>query len=157
MFSSICRPRRVIFLLGTLLLGELSIATSHLPGSSTWAGPSLNAGAAKRQGDAEQGRQVFNGKGICAYCHGIDGLKGRQPSLTQDTQQIIAQLSPKPPDLRNPHGLKLRTNKERFDAIREGHSGTGMFPNPTLTDEEITDVLAYLSTLRGDHLPQRKP
>jgi hypothetical protein len=43
--------------------------------------------------------------------------------------------------------LKMKTDKERFRAIREGHEGTGMFPDSTLTDQEIRVTLAYLSVL----------
>jgi mono/diheme cytochrome c family protein len=138
------------FFLGILLFGDFVTSGLPFPSSMPWAATSHQEGTTKRQGDAEQGRQVFNGKGICHYCHGIDGHKGEQPSLNHETQQIIAQLSPKPADLRNPRSLKLKTNKERVQAIKEGHGGTGMFPNTTLTDEEIKNLLAYLSTLRGE-------
>jgi hypothetical protein len=46
--------------------------------------------------------------------------------------------------------LKLRTDKERARAIREGHEGTGMFPDSTMTDQELADTLAYLKALRQE-------
>jgi hypothetical protein len=70
--------------------------------------------------------------------------------LAPDTTAFIDRLNPKPPDLRNPSSLKLKTDNERFRLIREGHLGTGMFPDITLTDKEIKDILAYLSLLRQD-------
>jgi hypothetical protein len=32
--------------------------------------------------------------------------------------------------------------------IREGHPGTGMFPDTRMTDQELADTLAYLAQLR---------
>lgn len=111
----------------------------------------------KRQGDAERGRKVFNGKGICYYCHGTDGYLDKRPQLNADTNRVIDSLDPKPANLRNPGSLMLKTDDERFRIIREGHLGTGMFPDNNLTDEEITDTLAYLSALRRDASPKGKP
>lgn len=112
-----------------------------------WAGSALSSPAAE-QGDAERGRTVFNGKGICHYCHGTDGDPDRRPRLNRETAEVIARLAPNPPDLRNPRVLKLKSDEERSRIIREGHTGTGMLPDTTLTDQEITDTLAYLATLR---------
>lgn len=108
----------------------------------------LSAGHAAQQGDAERGRSVFNGKGICSYCHGMDGHLDQRPTLSQDTADVIARLAPNPPNLRDTGVLRLKSDKERFRIIREGHTGTGMLPDTTLTDQEITDLLAYLATLR---------
>lgn len=100
------------------------------------------------KGDATEGKAVFNGKGICHYCHGLDGVIDRKPSLTPDTEAVIARLAAASPDLRNRATLKLKDNKARFRVIREGHPGSGMLPDTTLSDQDITDVLAYLATLR---------
>ena len=100
------------------------------------------------KGDVAQGKAVFNGKGICHYCHGIDGVIDRKPSLTPDTAAVIARLAAAPPDLRNRAMLKLKDNKARFRVIRDGHPRSGMLPDTTMTDQDITDVLAYLATLR---------
>jgi mono/diheme cytochrome c family protein len=116
---------------------------------------SMSAGAAERTprgdagGDAERGRGVFNGKGICYYCHGTDGRLGQRPQLSEETTRIITSLAPNPPDLRNSKQLKLKSNRDRFRLIREGHTGSGMLPDKTLTDQEITDLLAYLAVLRS--------
>jgi hypothetical protein len=55
--------------------------------------------------------------------------------------------------LRNPAVLKLKTNKERSRAIREGHPGTGMFPDTTMTDQDLADTLLYLAFIRKDPNP----
>lgn len=108
-------------------------------------------------GHAAAGRKVFNGKGICHYCHGIDGYLDKPPQLAPDTAVLIAQLNPAPADLRNPGTLRLKSDKARANAIREGHTGTGMFPTTTLNDQEIVDLLVYLSVLRRQSVSHGKP
>ena len=110
-------------------------------------GPAQKSTGAKA-GDAEQGRGIFNGKGICSYCHGIDGDPDRLPQVATETSGIIATLDPKPANLREPSRLRLKTDQERFQIIRHGHSGTAMLPDTSLTDEEIHNVVAYLANLQ---------
>lgn len=155
--DSIRRMRRAVFVLGTLFIGGLCIELSPMPGSLIWAGSSFETGTRKSQGDAERGRKIFNGKGICSYCHGIDGHIDQRPELTPNTMEAITHRDPPPANLRDPSSLKATTDKARFDAIRDGHIGTAMFPDRTLTDEEIVDTVAYLSTLRGEKASGRKP
>lgn len=100
------------------------------------------------KGDAAQGQRLFNGKGICHYCHGLDGMIDRKPKLEPETNSVVARLGAAAPDLRNRAALTLKDNKARFHAIREGHPGSGMFPDTTLSDQDIRDILAYLATLR---------
>lgn len=102
----------------------------------------------RAEGNAEAGRTVFNGKGVCYYCHGTDGYHDKLPQLAADTAALIAQLNPQPSDLRNPKTLHLKTDKQRARIIREGHLGTGMFPDARMTDQELADTLAYLAVLR---------
>ena len=104
--------------------------------------------SATMKGNAPSGQALFNGKGICHYCHGVDGVLDKKPSLKPDTAAAIAKLSAGAPDLRNRAGLTLKDNKARFRAIREGHPGSGMLPDTTLSDQDITDLLAYLASLR---------
>ena len=103
-----------------------------------------------QQGNVQAGRDVFNGKGVCHYCHGIDGRRDRPPQLAPDTTVLIAGLDPPPADLRNPKTLRLKSDKARAKTIKQGHRGTGMFPTTTLTDQELTDTLAYLAALRTE-------
>jgi hypothetical protein len=115
--------------------------------------PSQPTGQLK--GNILRGREIFNGKGVCHYCHGIDGYIGRSPRLEADTAALIAKLNPPPSDLRNPETLRLKTNKERARAIREGHPGTGMFPDHTMTDQDLADTLLYLALIRKDPHPEQ--
>lgn len=108
------------------------------------------AAAAKPKGNAEAGRSVFNGKGVCHYCHGMDGHRDKLPQLAADTATLIAQLHPPPADLRNAKALHLKTDTQRARVIREGHPGTGMFPDATMTNQELADTLAYLGLIRRE-------
>ena len=140
---------------GFFLVVWLAIQFVHLPEMNAWAGSLPSSKSAKAAGDAERGRAVFNGKGVCYYCHGMDGNLEQRPQLAADTAALIAQLNPPPVHLRNPKTLYLKTDKQRADAIRKGHTGTGMFPDTTMTDQELADTLAYLAFLRREGSPKQ--
>jgi mono/diheme cytochrome c family protein len=140
---------------GILAGACLVIQFVHLFQVNAWAGPPPSPKSTTIAGDAERGRAVFNGKGVCYYCHGIDGSKDQRPQLAAGTTALIAQLNPPPVDLRNPKALHLKSDKQRAHAIREGHPGTGMFPDTRMTDQELTDTLVYLALLRGEGSPKR--
>jgi mono/diheme cytochrome c family protein len=135
-------------ILSILLAGLLASLCTYMAEMNTWAGSPTLSKSTKPAGDAERGRAVFNGKGVCYYCHGIDGNKDQRPKLKADTTALIAQLNPPPVDLRNPKAQYLMSDKQRAHAIRKGHPGTGMFPDTRMTDQELTDTLAYLALLR---------
>lgn len=140
--------------LGLLFLtGLLGYQSPTTIAEIAWAGSSSPPSSAKLKGNVGRGREMFNGKGACYYCHGIDGYLGRTPRIEADTAALIAKLNPPPPDLRNSGALRLKTNKERARAIREGHPGTGMFPDLTMTDQDLADTLMYLALLRRDPNP----
>lgn len=135
-----------LVMLGVLLFDGALVQAARQPANTS----------AAAQGDVERGRAVFNGKGVCYYCHGIDGNKDQRPQLAADTAALIAQLNPPPVDLRNPKVLYLKSDKQRARVIREGHPGTGMFPDTTMTTQELTDTLAYLALLRSEGSAKRK-
>jgi mono/diheme cytochrome c family protein len=139
---------RGLSLAGFLFVGWLGSEFTPMSQPNSWAGSLPSTKSTKAAGDAERGRAVFNGKGVCYYCHGIDGNKDQRPQLAADTVALIAQLNPPPVDLRNPKALYLKSDKQRARAIWEGHPGTGMFPDTTMTTQELTDTLAYLAVLR---------
>lgn len=134
-----------VFYVGLIMSGLVLCS-----GTLVQAGRQAPDSSATAQADAERGRAVFNGKGVCYYCHGIDGNRDQEPQLAADTAALIAQLDPSPPDLRQRKTLRLTTDKARFNAIREGHPGTGMFPDTTMTTQELTDTLAFLALLRSE-------
>ena len=130
-----------------LFFSEMLLAFLLLSTPGIGQAEATGRGAAIK-GDVTQGKTLFNGKGICHYCHGVDGVLDKKPSLKPDTAAAIAKLSAGAPDLRNRAALTLKDNKARFRAIREGHPGSGMLPDTSLSDQDITDLLAYLASLR---------
>jgi mono/diheme cytochrome c family protein len=146
---------RGLSLVGFIFVGCLVIQFIEISEMNAWAGSPPSPESAKLEGNAERGREVFNGKGVCYYCHGIDGNKDQRPQLAPDTAALIAQLNPPPVDLRNQKILHLKTDKQRAHAIREGHPGTGMFPDTTITPQELTDTLAYVTLLRRGGTPKK--
>jgi mono/diheme cytochrome c family protein len=131
----------------------LLLETPSLPVTTGFAEVSSQGAAG---GDPEKGRQVFHGRGICHYCHGQNGDLENLPELKPETLRTIRGLRPHPPDLRRPKELKLKSDRERFLIVREGHEGTGMLPDTTLSNQEIRDVVAYLATLRATNTQRSK-
>lgn len=63
----------------------------------TWAESPPAQPSGKLKGNILQGREIFNGKGVCYYCHGIDGYLSKTPRLEADTAKLITKLNPPPP------------------------------------------------------------
>lgn len=144
-----------VVLLGVLVVSGLGIPAISTSDTQAWAESTPSQPTGQLKGNIMRGREIFNGKGVCYYCHGIDGYLYRTPRLEADTAKLISKLSPPPADLRNPDVLRLKTNKERARAIREGHPGTGMFPDTTMTDQDLADTLLYLALIRKDPHPEQ--
>lgn len=140
---------------GVLLVVGLGTPPISVSDMNAWAESPTAQPAGKLKGNIMRGREIFNGKGVCYYCHGTDGYIGKIPRLEADTAALIARLSPPPTDLRNPDVLHLKTDKERARAIREGHPGTGMFPDTSMTDQDLADILLYLALIRKDPHPEQ--
>ena len=102
-----------LYFFSILLAGLLASMFTYMAEMNAWAGPSPSPKSTMPAGDAERGRTVFNGKGVCYYCHGFDGNKGQRPQLTADTTALIAQLNPPPVDLENPMALHLKNDTQR--------------------------------------------
>jgi mono/diheme cytochrome c family protein len=134
----------------SLILSSWILSLALSVGCEGWPPFVPAAEAASESGDVERGRSLFNGKGVCSSCHGIDVNLAKRPPLNEQTAAVIGKLSPPPADLRTPDRLRLLSEQQRFKAIRKGHPGTGMLPDPSLTDQEITDILAYLARLRSE-------
>lgn len=145
---------RLVVSISLLFMSSLGVELLS-PSSAAWAESPTAQATGTLKGNIMRGREIFNGKGVCYYCHGIDGYLGKIPRLESDTARLIANLDPPPTDLRNPDVLRLKTNKERARAIIEGHPGTGMFPDTTMTDQDLADTLLYLALIRKDPHPEQ--
>lgn len=93
----------------------------------------------------EKGKALYNGKGTCFNCHGVDG-DGKGPAG--------AKLNPLPRNFQH-HGFwRHRTEGEVFWVIKYGSPGTGMIGfGPVLSDEEIWSLIQYERTFAGMHGP----
>jgi mono/diheme cytochrome c family protein len=93
----------------------------------------------------EQGKALYNGKGTCFTCHGVDG-DGKGPGG--------AQLNPTPRNFQH-HGFwRHRTEGELFWVIKHGSPGTGMIGfGQVLSNEEIWALIQYERTFAGMHGP----
>ena len=54
---------------------------------------------AKPKSNAETGRSVFNGKGACSSCHGVDGYLDKRPQLASDTAAFHCSASIRSPPI----------------------------------------------------------
>ncbi len=134
------------------ITGVLFLAFALLGGSLLWAESPSRTKPGNGSADVAQGRAIFNGKGLCSTCHGIDGYRDQlPPHLSKNVRGNIDRLSPAPADLRQAATLTLTTDKQRFEVIRHGHQRTAMYPlsKETLSDEEILALLPYLASIRG--------
>ncbi len=93
----------------------------------------------------EQGKALYNGKGGCVTCHGIDG-DGRGPGAVN--------MNPAPRNFQH-HGFwRHRAEGEVFWAIKYGSPGTAMIAfGSVLSDTEIWALIQYEQTFAHGHGP----
>lgn len=108
----------------------------------------------------EEGRKLFNGKGACHTCHGRDAdmftdvrrdeFYGVMPGYLPPIIGPFAGPSPRrvPPNLRDWSALRFRTDLDLYRAIKDGIGGSAMTGTRHLSDAEISDLIAYLNSLR---------
>ncbi|MBH0177251.1 MAG: hypothetical protein HP491_05150 [Nitrospira sp.] len=138
-----------------LLVGWLGMVFAPGFDQNLWAESSVPQPGVKYKPTVERGRNIFHGTGSCSYCHGMDGYLDRLPQMDENTAARIARLNLSPTNLRDPGVLRLKTNKERARAIREGHPSTGKFRDFTMSDRDMADTLFYLAFIRKDPNPEQ--
>lgn len=98
------------------------------------------------EGNADKiaaGKEIFEGKGTCFTCHGLEG-KG------DGVAGVV--LDPSPRNFTNPKFWECKTSGEMLWIIRNGSPGTGMIPaisTGILTEDEGKMVNAYERTFKG--------
>lgn len=120
------RERPALLMPGFALLWLMVAA-----GWSAGVAPAAHGSQAGGAGDAARGRGLFNGKGICFYCHGLDAYPDRLPQLAPDTASFVTHLDPKPPHLREPESLKITGDKNDFGSFARATSELACCPMPT--------------------------
>ena len=88
----------------------------------------------------EQGKRIFEGKGSCRTCHGIDG-KGLGSDINPETFR-----GPLPRNFTDNDWQAVRTDGELFWILKNGSKGTAMasFIPLVLTEEEAWAVISYV-------------
>jgi mono/diheme cytochrome c family protein len=123
-----------------------------------WGKPNVLAGqnpppyAATRTGDAQQGQQVFTT--YCARCHGADGkgLTAKNTGAKNNAGSIV-----------DPSYLALVSDQYLRTTTIIGMPDGGMpdwrgdVPSHTMTEKEITDVVAWLASQRTAYPGQPYP
>ena len=121
---------------GVLTDQQIDILVDEM--QSKWRGgqdlPAMPAYEAASQGDPQRGRASY--QTYCASCHGPDGNGGKAGSIV------------------NPSLLGLVTNQSLRTTVIAGRSDMqipdwrGYVPNHAMTDQEISDVVAWLASFR---------
>lgn len=94
-------------------------------------------------GDPASGEKTYKGK--CATCHGTTG---------EADGPAAKQLRPKPVNFvddtkNNPPGrMGHKSDAELMTSIKQGVVGTAMPSWVTLSDQEVSDVLAYIRSIK---------
>ncbi|HKR79983.1 MAG TPA: cytochrome c [Nitrospira sp.] len=88
----------------------------------------------------EEGKRIFEGKGFCRTCHGLDG-RGLGSDINPENFR-----GPLPRNFTDRDWQAARTDGELFWILRNGSKGTAMAPfiPLVLTEEEAWKVITYL-------------
>jgi mono/diheme cytochrome c family protein len=86
------------------------------------------------------GKAIFEGKGTCFTCHGMEG-KGDGPAAVG--------FDPSPRNFTNPAFQAVKTDGELMYVLKNGSPGTAMMPmvGSVINEEEGWLVLLYLRSL----------
>lgn len=90
-------------------------------------------------GEARYGRILFNS--LCAGCHGIDG------------EYEIDMIGP---TLKSPQLLGLMDSRHMYRTITEGRDGTAMPAWGFLSEQDLSDLMAYTDTWRCEPVSRSK-
>ena len=94
-----------------------------------------------------QGKTLYEGKGSCANCHGMNG-DGQGPGA--------ANLKPPPRNFLHDGFWRHRTEGEIFWVVKHGSPGTAMIPfGGMLSDDEIWTIIRYVQTFSHSSAPHK--
>ena len=131
--------RNVQLLLLTLAATSLALA---------WGSVTVHAEVGLDEQAVERGKALFHRKAACFVCHGVNG------DINQVTRPDVAELNPRPADLREPSDKSVR---QMYLIIKYGIQETGMVaiqPLTKLRDDEMLPLLSYVLALQRTSLSQ---
>jgi mono/diheme cytochrome c family protein len=131
--------RKVQFLLLTLAATSFALA---------WGSVTTHAVVGLDERAVERGKALFHRKAACFVCHGLNG------DIKQVTRPDVAQLNPRPADLRERSDKSVR---QMYLIIKYGIHETGMVaiqPLTRLRDDEMLPLLSYVLALQRTPLSQ---
>lgn len=145
------KTRHVLLMVAMLSVANIVVAAERhmmqpiVPAEKLGEARALKSPLSHTPEAIEKGKSVYNGKGGCVTCHGVDG-DGKGPGAVN--------MNPSPRNFQH-HGFwRHRTEGELFWAIKHGSPGTAMVAfGSVLSDNEIWAVIQYEQTFAGMHGP----
>lgn len=145
------KTRHVLLMVAMLSVADIVVAAERhmmqpvVPADKLAEARALKSPLSHTPEVIEKGKSVYNGKGGCVTCHGVDG-DGKGPGAVN--------MNPSPRNFQH-HGFwRHRTEGELFWAIKHGSPGTAMVAfGSVLSDNEIWAVIQYEQTFAGMHGP----
>lgn len=113
-----------------------------------WGSVTTHAVVGLDEQAVERGKVLFHRKAACFVCHGVNG------DINQVTRPDVAQLNPRPADLREPSDKSVR---QMYLIIKYEIQETGMVaiqPLTKLRDDEMLPLLSYVLALQRTPLSQ---
>ncbi len=120
--------------------GGGSTATGGAGAGTAAAGAATKGGAAPAAatGNLDNGKKLYDSNG-CSACHVVKGQGGK---VGPDLTKVGTRLSP------DQISVQLKDPKQRPAPYSQA-SGGAVMPKPALNDAQVSDVTAYLASLKG--------
>ena len=145
----------IIALAASALAGCGEGSTDRLASSVSISGDAINAPIEGLEGDASRGQAVFADReqGHCILCHAVSSLDADfQGDVGPDLTTVGARLTPGQIRLRVADAQRIWPETVMPSYYRTGgliQVGEAYEGKPALSAQQIEDLVAYLSALRG--------
>lgn len=138
------------WLVGTLLLmvvtssmvwpADPAVLKPRIPADQLASARQMRNPYPMAEGIIEERKRIFEGKGFCRTCHGIDG-KGLGSDIEPENLR-----GPLPRNFTDKEWQAARTDGELFWILKHGSKGTAMasFIPLVLTEEDAWKVISYI-------------
>ncbi|MEW6324692.1 MAG: cytochrome c [Nitrospirota bacterium] len=119
---------------------EKDPTASRVPADQLAAAKAMKSPVAANPATIAEGKAIYEGKGTCFTCHGMEG-KGDGPAATG--------LDPSPRNFTNKAFTGAKTEGEMMWVLKNGSPGTAMIPmvGSVITEEEGWKAILYERSL----------